>query len=79
MAKSPLRALRIVVMNVVKKLHVPRENRSQKGPGDAKTVRPNSVAERRARAQTNDAGPDQQGQQANTRLNTTHQGHQQDR
>jgi hypothetical protein len=66
-------------MNVAKKMRVPRENRSQKGPGDAKTVRQNSVAERRARAQTKEADPDQQGQQANTRQNTTHQGHQQDR
>jgi hypothetical protein len=51
---------------------VPPANRSDKGPGSA------SVAPKDAtKASPND--PDKTGQQANTKINTTNQGYQQDR
>lgn len=54
---------------------VPPENRSPKGTGDPKTPAPDETRHGEHRA----ADPDKQGQQGNTRVNTTHQGHQQDR
>lgn len=51
---------------------VPPANQSDKGPGSA-TVAPKDVS----KAPPND--PDKTGQQANTKINTTNQGHQQDR
>ncbi|UMY16589.1 hypothetical protein MMB17_18140 [Methylobacterium organophilum] len=52
---------------------VPPANRSDKGPGSAapapkETGRPNPGAD-----------PDKTGQAGNAKVNTTHQGHQQDR
>lgn len=53
---------------------IPPENRSHKGPGE-------NASAHNDRADLRPATPDpeKQGQQANTRINTTHQGHQQDR
>jgi hypothetical protein len=53
---------------------VPPENRSDKGTGEPETVQP---AE--ARGLTSAKDPDKQGHQGNTKVNTTHQGYQQDR
>ncbi|MBB3235543.1 hypothetical protein [Phyllobacterium endophyticum] len=54
---------------------VPEENRSPKGPGDA--AKPAEKQEvQHANATDN---PDKRGQTGNTKLNTTHQGYQQDR
>lgn len=53
---------------------IPPENRSDKGAGDQAHL--SSTKAEQAAAAPN---PDKQGQQANTRINTTHQGHQQDR
>lgn len=54
---------------------VPPDNQSHKGPGD-----PKSGNAHQAHSGKDHAGnPDQQGQQANTKQNTTHQGYQQDR
>ncbi|MBW8734437.1 MAG: hypothetical protein JF571_09050 [Asticcacaulis sp.] len=53
---------------------VPRANRSNKGPGARGTTRdpdPNHA--------DNGVNPDKRGQQANTNINTHHQGYQQDR
>lgn len=53
---------------------IPPDNRSDKGPGEgasAHTGRPD--------IRPDSPDPEKQGQQANTRINTTHQGHQQDR
>jgi len=52
---------------------VPKHNRSEKGPGEQKRV----PLKRDLSAQDNKSG--KQGQQANTKINTTHQGLQQDR
>lgn len=52
---------------------VPKANRSPKGPGD----RPQ--AEAQDPGDTSKGNPDKVGQTANTRVNTTHQGLQQDR
>jgi hypothetical protein len=57
-----------------KPLHVPPENLSPKGPGDKKSP-PTQGAETASRA----INTQQQGQQGNTKQNTTHQGLQQDR
>lgn len=51
---------------------VPPANQSHKGPGSAETA-PKDTGEA---APTN---PDKTGQQGNTKVNTTHSGHQQDR
>ena len=51
---------------------VPPASRSDKGPGSAEAA-PTDLT-KAAPAQ-----PDKTGQQANTKVNTTHQGHQQDR
>lgn len=53
---------------------VPEENVSPKGPGDTPNVRADSSAGRSAAPD-----PDKQGQQGNSKVNTTHQGYQQDR
>ena len=53
---------------------VPPAGRSDKGPGDAPEVPKDTTTGRQA-----PNNPDQQGQQANTKQNTTHQGLQQDR
>jgi hypothetical protein len=61
-------------MNVTHKTPVPPDNRSPKGTGDAKPLKTEKLPP--------DAGTQnlkQQGQQANTKQNTTHQGYQQDR
>jgi hypothetical protein len=57
-----------------KPLHVPPENLSPKGPGDKKSP-PTQAGETASRA----VNTQQQGQQGNTKQNTTHQGLQQDR
>ena len=54
---------------------VPKENQSHKGTGDPKSGNPHQAGGAK-RQRTN---PDKQGQQANTKQNTTHQGLQQDR
>ncbi|WP_336488425.1 hypothetical protein [Methylobacterium nigriterrae] len=53
---------------------VPPANRSDKGPGSAQ---PAPAASGSANAQTKD--PDKIGQAGNAKVNTTHQGYQQDR
>jgi hypothetical protein len=52
----------------------PPENRSPKGTGDEKPAE--KTANEAGSANLN---PEQQGQQGNTKQNTTHQGYQQDR
>lgn len=54
---------------------VPPENRSKKGRGDDKAPQADDVQHGVHGA----PDPDRQGQQGNTKVNTTHQGHQQDR
>lgn len=54
---------------MTKRPPVPKENRSPKGTGDA---RPKEAG--RKAMQPGRGDPDQQGQQANTKQNTTHQG-----
>jgi hypothetical protein len=54
---------------------VPPANQSHKGPGDHKSVPVDQTPHGLQRGQN----PDKQGQQANTKQNTTHQGYQQDR
>lgn len=51
---------------------VPPANRSDKGPGNAETAPRDTT-----RSAPND--PSKTGQQGNSAVNTTHQGHQQDR
>jgi hypothetical protein len=53
---------------------VPPANRSSKGPSEDKTP-----AGSKAEDVQGTPNPDQKGQQANTKQNTTHQGYQQDR
>jgi hypothetical protein len=53
---------------------VPPANRSDKGPGDAPKVAKDDAPGRRMPGH-----PAQQGQQGNTKQNTTNQGYQQDR
>lgn len=53
---------------------VPPANRSSKGPSDEK-----NVAGSKAGDVQGTPDPEQKGQQANTKQNTTHQGYQQDR
>lgn len=53
---------------------VPPANQSSKGPGSA-TAAPLSQGQGGAQAQN----PDKVGQAGNSKVNTTHQGHQQDR
>lgn len=56
---------------------IPPENRSPMGPGEPDHgKRDLSKSQQR---QSRPANPDSQGQQGNTRINTTHQGYQQDR
>lgn len=57
-----------------KTLPIPQDNRSHQGPGDnarLSTGDASSIKEQKASTQT--------GRQANIKINTTHQGHQQDR
>ncbi len=54
---------------------VPEENRSSKGPGGNESV----SADDAIHGQTNAPNPDKQGEQGNSKVNTTHQGYQQDR
>jgi hypothetical protein len=54
---------------------VPPENRSSKGPGDAGAP----PADEGAKGAHGAPDPDRQGQQGNSKVNTTHQGYQQDR
>lgn len=54
---------------------VPPGNRSPKGTGDDKRASPGSAAGGSGQV----ANPEQRGQTGNTKQNTTHQGHQQDR
>ena len=54
---------------------VPRENQSHKGTGDPKS----GDAHQAKSAKPHRTNPEQQGQQGNTKQNTTHQGLQQDR
>ena len=54
---------------------VPTENQSPKGPGEQKKV-PTDDTRHGAHGAPD---PDRQGQQGNTKVNTTHQGYQQDR
>ncbi|GAB1580374.1 MULTISPECIES: hypothetical protein [Phyllobacteriaceae] len=51
----------------------PPENRSPKGTGEKKVA----AADEKAGAAA--ANPEKQGQSGNTKINTTHQGYQQDR
>jgi hypothetical protein len=61
--------------NTVSKLPpVPRDNLSHAGPGE--TVRNHTADPNRPHDQVN---PDKRGHQANSKINTTHQGYQQDR
>ncbi|KQT53212.1 hypothetical protein ASG43_18475 [Aureimonas sp. Leaf454] len=53
---------------------VPTENRSPKGAGDPGTSK--DAPDQMAQGQGN---TDKQGQQGNAKINTTHQGYQQDR
>ena len=53
---------------------VPHDNLSHAGPGE--TVRDHTADRNHSQGEIN---PNQRGQQANTRINTTHQGYQQDR
>ena len=53
---------------------VPEENRSHKGTGDEARARP--AADLHPAAAPD---PDKQGQQGNSKVNTNHQGNQQDR
>jgi hypothetical protein len=52
---------------------VPPDNRSAKGTGEPGTI----TAETKKPDMSPD--PEKKGQQGNTKVNTTHQGHQQDR
>lgn len=52
---------------------VPPANRSTKGPADAHGRAADTFISH------DEVNPDQKGQQANTKINTTHQGYQQDR
>ncbi|MCP9231929.1 hypothetical protein NKJ72_07465 [Mesorhizobium sp. M0045] len=54
---------------------VPPENLSPKGAGDKKPV----AADQAPHGQSTVPDPDKQGQQGNTKVNTTHQGNVQDR
>jgi hypothetical protein len=54
---------------------VPPENRNPHDPDP----HPKDLGGPKGKAGTQPQDPDKQGQQANTRQNTTHQGHQQDR
>ncbi len=57
-----------------KTLPIPEENRSQQGPGDNDRLNTEEISaakEQKVSTQT--------GRQANIKINTTHQGHQQDR
>lgn len=51
---------------------VPPANRSDKGPGSASEAPKDT-------SKGVPANPDKTGQQSNTKINTTHSGHQQDR
>jgi hypothetical protein len=53
---------------------IPQENLSPKGPGD--TGAPSGSTDQVTQGQANF---DKQGQQGNSKINTTHQGYQQDR
>lgn len=53
----------------------PSQNRSPKGPGERKRANPDDTHHGVHGA----PDPDRQGQQGNTKVNTTHQGYQQDR
>ncbi|WP_145108544.1 hypothetical protein [Cereibacter sediminicola] len=53
---------------------IPPANRSDKGPGG-----PEHEASGDTSAAAGRPDPDKQGQPANSKINTTHQGHQQDR
>ena len=53
---------------------VPPENQSHQGTGDADSLRARSES-----AGNTPPDPDKQGQQGNSKENTTHQGYQQDR
>ncbi|MEL4378454.1 hypothetical protein [Brucella cytisi] len=57
-----------------KKPPVPKANRSDKGPGED-----GSPSVEKAERPQSKLNADKQGQQANTKINTTHQGLQQDR
>ncbi|WP_314945778.1 hypothetical protein [Bradyrhizobium cosmicum] len=54
---------------------VPNASQSPKGTGDSKQARADETPHGQQRVQN----PDQQGQQGNTKQNTTNQGYQQDR
>ena len=54
---------------------VPKENQSQKGTGDPKSGNLHEAGS----TKPHQINPDQQGQQAATKQNTTHQGLRQDR
>jgi hypothetical protein len=56
---------------------VPPANRSDKGPGEP--ARPTSLGEAKGDASGNKANPSKTGQAGNSKVNTTNQGHQQDR
>ncbi|EMS98563.1 hypothetical protein H009_06187 [Agrobacterium tumefaciens str. Cherry 2E-2-2] len=71
---APLNSCRTRYNMTRKTLPIPEENRSQQGPGDndrLNTEEASAVKEQKVSTQT--------GRQANIKINTTHQGHQQDR
>jgi hypothetical protein len=56
---------------------VPPANRNRKAPGESDAAAGSKAASKVDEQAT--PNPDQKGQQANTKQNTTHQGYQQDR
>jgi len=56
---------------------IPKDNRSEKGSGVDKNQHPEE--NKQSADATRSKNPETTGQQANTKINTTHQGHQQDR
>jgi hypothetical protein len=59
---------------------IPRDNRSPKGPGADPAVKADETGKGvQQTLREVPENPDQEGQQGNTKQNTTHQGYQQDR
>jgi hypothetical protein len=58
---------------------VPPDNQSHKGTGDPKSGNPHESRPGTKAAKSRVSNPDEQGQQGNSRQNTTNQGYQQDR
>jgi hypothetical protein len=58
---------------------VPPANRNSKAPGESEAAAGSKAASKVDSEQAATVNPDQKGQAANTKQNTTHQGYQQDR